>query len=254
MDLKLQAKLLRVLQERLFRRVGGTLDITSDVRVVAATNSDLKEKVRQGKFREDLYHRLCAVEIEVPPLRERAEDILEMAAQFAERSFRARGKRFVGFESEAEVALRLYTWPGNVRELLNAIERAALLASEGGRVPLRALSIPGGVSFAPRGPDGTPGRAHLTLVQGEGGEPGAAEVPTSGYMELKKKWSDSFEKEYLMAALIRHHGNVSSAAREAHLDRSNFLRLLRRHHIQAAEFRKPGVGGEPEADEVAKAA
>ncbi len=240
MDVKLQAKLLRVLQEKAFRRVGGTTDYTTDVRIVAATNQELKNRVSQGKFREDLYHRISRVVIEIPGLRERTEDIVPMSQQFADRAFKARGKTFAGFTPDAEEALRTFTWPGNVRELLNVIERTALVWEGNGPITLKALSIPTGGGTGGFGGTGTGGfnggGPKLELVkspldlQGEGG--------SVSYTDLKKKWTDSFEREYLVSILARHRGNVSAAARDARLDRSNFLRLLRRHSLKAQEYRK----------------
>lgn len=233
MDVKIQAKLLRVIQERVFRRVGGTADLEADVRVIAATNINLKEKVAAGKFREDLYHRVAGVVIEVPGLRERTEDIVAMATQFAERSFRGRGKTFHGFSAEAEAALRDYSWPGNVRELLNVIERTSLLSEGNAPITFKGLGIGG--AGGPRAVGSAP---KLEVVASPFVSPDDSGL--EGYMALKKKWSDQFEREYLMGALGRNHGNVSAAAREAKLDRSNFLRLLRRHQLHAEEFRRVG--------------
>lgn len=232
MDVKLQAKLLRVLQEHVFRRVGGTADIETDVRVIAATNSDLQARVASGKFREDLFHRLNRVTVEIPALRERTEDVTAMATQFAERAFRARGKTFVNFAPDAEEGLRSYGWPGNVRELLNVVERAALIHEGTGTIGARELALP--VSVQRAGPGG-PKLELVTSAMGAQGETG----PNS-YMDLKKKWSNSFEREFLVSILVRNTGNVSASAREAKLDRSNFLRLLRRHGLRAQEYRKVG--------------
>jgi transcriptional regulator with GAF, ATPase, and Fis domain len=223
MDVKLQAKLLRVLQERVFRRVGGGADLEADVRVIAASNRNLPERVRDGSFRDDLYHRLSRVVVELPALRERPDDIVPMAIQFADRAFRARGKAFNGFSPEAELDLRSYPWPGNVRELLNIIERTALVWQGGeSLVCSKDLGIP--VSGAPGTPVARP-------VQSAGDA-------ETGYTELKKRWGDSFEREFLVNSLTRNSGNVSAAAREAKLDRSNYLRLLRRHALRAQDFRK----------------
>lgn len=233
MDAKLQAKLLRVLQEKNFRRVGGTTDLQSDVRVVAATNRDLQSRVSSGSFREDLYHRLSRVVVEVPALKSRTSDIVPMATQFAERAFTRRGKTFSGFTPEAESALNHYAWPGNVRELLNVIERLALVWTGNGPVPGSSLSLPTnttGSSYV------APERRGLELVASPFQSPTASNA--EGYMELKKRWCDSFEREYLVAALNRHGGNVSAAARESRLDRSNLLRLLRRHGLKAQTYRK----------------
>lgn len=230
MDMKLQAKLLRVLQEKVFRRVGGTADIEADVRIIAATNAHLKNQVRDGKFREDLYHRLSKIVVELPALRERFEDIVPMAAQFAERAFRSRGKTFGGFTPDAEEGLRSYGWPGNVRELLNVIERTALIWEGNGPIGGKAL----GLSLSRASHANGNGRLEVVSPPPGLGGNGSAE----SYTQLKKKWCDSFEREYLVSVLNRNGGNVSAAAREAKLDRSNFLRLLRRHSVKAQEYRK----------------
>ena len=123
----LQAKLLRVLQEKTFERVGGTRQITADVRILAATNRDLKQSVADGKFREDLYYRLSAFPIEIPPLRERASDIRRLARFFLDRASGELGKPGLTISPEAESVLMDYGWPGNVRELQNSMERVAIL-------------------------------------------------------------------------------------------------------------------------------
>lgn len=231
MDVKLQAKLLRVFQEKIFRRVGGNADIATEVRVVAATNRDLQARVADGTFRDDLYHRLCRVVVELPALKDRVGDVLPMAKQFAEAAFRARGKVFGGFTPDAENGIRNYDWPGNVRELLNVIERTALVWEGSGPISNKILSIPETVK------SGTVGAQNrLEVVTSPYQSPEVSGV--DGYMDLKKKWCDSFEREYLVASLQRHGGNVSAAAREARLDRSNFLRLLRRQGLRAQEYRK----------------
>ena len=164
-----------------------------------------------------------------------------MAKQFAQHAFQNRGKTFAGFTPDAEEGLRNYTWPGNVRELLNVVERTALVWEGHGPITAKALAITGGGSssgFANNGAGNGGGTGKLELVkapldlQGEDG--------ILSYTELKKRWSDSFEREYLTAILARHQGNVSAAAREAKIDRSNFLRLLRRHQLKAQEYRKVG--------------
>jgi Nif-specific regulatory protein len=127
MALGLQAKLLRVLQQREFERVGGTRTVLLDCRIVAATNRDLRAEVRKGTFREDLYHRLNVVCLRVPPLRERPDDVLPLARYFLERSSVRCGRPVTGFSADAERCLALYSWPGNVRELENAVERAVVL-------------------------------------------------------------------------------------------------------------------------------
>ncbi len=251
MDSHMQAKLLRAIQEKTFRRVGGTTDIKADVRVIAATHAQIEKCVENGTFREDLFHRINRVTIEVPALRERTHDIIPMATQFAERAFASRGKSFKGFTAESQAAMQGYRWPGNVRELLNVVERAALVAGPAeeridvcpfmGASPASSVTTPvsrvieGGAegSGMPESSD------HLSLVRPAPTAPVLKlQDAMESYTTLKKRWSFSFEREYLVAILNRHDGNVSAAAREAHLDRSNFLRLLRRHRMTAQEFRK----------------
>jgi DNA-binding NtrC family response regulator len=130
MDSGLQAKLLRVLETRTFRRVGGQSDITVDVRVIAATHRDLKKEVAEGRFREDLYFRLNVVPIDVPPLRDRPEDLPVLAEHFISRFCRELGRPPARIDAAALAAMREYAWPGNVRELRNVIERVVLLEAE----------------------------------------------------------------------------------------------------------------------------
>jgi DNA-binding NtrC family response regulator len=133
-----QVKLLRFLQERTFERVGGNETLKVDVRILAATNRDLRERIAEGTFREDLYYRLNVVTLQIPPLRERASDIPELAMFFLRRYAQENGRKIEGFSDEALKALANYGWPGNVRELENAIERAVVLC-DGARIEARHL-------------------------------------------------------------------------------------------------------------------
>ncbi len=130
MEFKLQAKVLRAIQQKEFTRVGGVQPVRVDVRIISATNSDLQKMVRDGVFREDLYYRLATFPIHIPPLRERKDDIVLLAEHFLERSLDREQKDVRGFSREAIIALTQYTWPGNVRELQSVVERAILLADE----------------------------------------------------------------------------------------------------------------------------
>jgi len=125
----LQVKLLRVLQEREFERVGGTVTIKVDLRVITATNKNLEEAIETGEFRHDLYYRLNVVSLEMPPLRERREDIMLLANYFADKYGAKCNRKLQGFSAEARACLTAYDWPGNVRELENAIERAVVLGT-----------------------------------------------------------------------------------------------------------------------------
>ncbi len=139
MSTNLQAKLLRVLQEQQFERVGGTRTILVDVRVIAATNKDLKGAIEERLFREDLYYRLNIFPIHIPPLRERRDDILQLAEHFARKIAARVGRPFGSFSPEAQAMLQRYDWPGNVRELQNAVERALIVA---GSEVLRIEDLP----------------------------------------------------------------------------------------------------------------
>ncbi len=131
MPMEVQSKLLKVLESRRFRRVGGIRDIISNVRLIAASNHDLKALVQDGRFRDDLYYRLNVFAITIPPLRHRADDILEIAHHFLGDLNRSTGSRVEGFDATASDILRRYSWPGNVRELRNVVERAVILVREG---------------------------------------------------------------------------------------------------------------------------
>jgi len=152
---QLQAKLLRVLQERRFERVGGTRTIEVDVRIVAATNSDLTEAMRAGRFREDLYHRLAVFPIRIPPLRERLADIIPLAEELLAGIARQLGRASLTLDDAARARLAGYAWPGNVRELGNVLERAAILAE--GTVLGPELILTGPLPAASREPGGTAG-------------------------------------------------------------------------------------------------
>ena len=130
MALSTQAKLLRVLQEREFERLGGSRTIKVDVRIVAATNRNIEEAIAKGEFREDLYYRLNVVSMQVPPLRERKDDILPLARHFIDRYALEMKKDIRGIDPAAVRTLKRYTWPGNIRELENSMERAVLMAEE----------------------------------------------------------------------------------------------------------------------------
>ncbi len=217
LPLALQAKLLRVLQERQLRHVGGTAQIDVDVRVVSATNRDLREAVSKGQFREELYYRVNVIAIPLPPLRERAGDLKLLAHAFLKRYG---GARVTGFDDAAFQALEAYAWPGNVRELQNIVERACALA-DGERVTRNDL------------PD--------YLLQGDGarspstvGSTGPS-LPVSGDVPLKDakdRWMQVLETSYLRDLLDRHAGNVSAAAKAAGIDRKTFHRLINKYRIR----------------------
>jgi two-component system nitrogen regulation response regulator NtrX len=213
MSLKTQAKVLRVLQEQVMEAVGGSTRIRVDARVLAATNKDLTEEIRAGRFREDLYFRLNVVPIFVPPLRERPEDIQLLADHFMALLAREYGRRPKTFEAEAVAVLRRYAWPGNVRELRNVVERLMIM-------------VPGEVVTA----------ADLPFL-GEGSvgvvRPGAPPARI-GPLHLAR---DEFEKGYILHALAAQQGNMSRTADILGVERSNLYRKMRRFGI--APLRRP---------------
>jgi DNA-binding NtrC family response regulator len=193
-----QAKLLRVLQTGEFERVGSSRTRRASVRLISATNADLRAEVAGGRFREDLLFRINTVEIRLPPLRERREDVPLIAAACLERHAQRYGKRLSGFEPDAMLALLAHPWPGNVRELDHAIERAVLLA-RGDQVRVEELAL---------GPDAVGGAA-----------------------PLDKLTLEEVERELIRRALQRHDGNVSEAAKALGLSRSALYRRLERHGL-----------------------
>ena len=212
LPLDLQPKLLRVLERREVRRVGGTNVIPVDVRIIAATNRDLAREVNRGAFREDLYYRLAVVRVRIPPLRERTADIPLLVEHFVREAMDGdlgRTKAVIAGISEANwQGLLSHPWPGNVRELRNFIERT--LAVSGG---IDASDVP-----APRPPrDDAPTENIAWQVD--------LERP---FLEARDALVGDFEKRYLEATLARHDGNISRAARAAGLDRMHFKRLLAR--------------------------
>ncbi|MBK8481179.1 MAG: sigma-54-dependent Fis family transcriptional regulator [Proteobacteria bacterium] len=206
----MQAKLLRTLQEGEVRPVGAIRTRLVDVRVIAATNRNLEREAQQGRFREDLFYRLNVVRIEVPPLRERGEDVLLLAEHLLRKHAQRMGRRLEGFEPPAMRALEQYAWPGNVRQLENAVERAVVLA-RGSSITL--ADLPAQISGA------APSKASV-----------APELLDLPFPAAKRQAVAHFERSYLTQLLARHD-SVSEAARSAGLNRSNLRRLLRRHQL-----------------------
>ncbi|MDE3034730.1 MAG: sigma-54-dependent Fis family transcriptional regulator [Nitrospirota bacterium] len=212
MSQNLQSRLLRVLQERQVRRVGGIRFVDVDVRVIAASNQDLEQACRQGTFREDLYFRLNVIPIALPPLRARGGDIQLLAQEFLTRFARRFGPASgVVPELSPDVTDRLvrYPWPGNVRELQNVIERAVALA-EGPVIRVEHL----------------PERLHLVSAD----EP--AQADAASFKDAKQQAVRLFERTFLVDLLKRHGGHMGRAAREAGVDRKTIERMVKRHGLR----------------------
>ena len=218
MGARAQAALLRVLEQRCVRRIGGTAEIPVDVRVLAATNTDLEEQVRNGHFRSDLYYRLNVVQVELPPLRERYSDIPILANHFS-RVLAARYNEPVrAITPEAMALLSAHDWPGNVRELRNSIERAYIVGT---------------------GPDITPDMLSDDVRDGRRRRAGRTMADASRpFQELKREVMDDFERSYLESALARAGGNITQAAEDAGMLRQVFQRMLARHGMSGEMYKR----------------
>lgn len=211
MEPKLQVKLLRFLQERNFMRVGGTEPISVDVRIVAATNSDLTQMVEEGKFREDLYYRLNVVPVRIPPLRERRDDIPLLAKYFLQRMAHKNEKMFLDFAPQVMDALISYDWPGNVRELENAIERVVVLHND---TRVKMAHLPPVIKDATR----KTAVAMVDLPQPE---------------ETKIIPLELVEKYAIEAALKRCTGNVAEAARKLKIGQATLYRKIKQYGLKS---------------------
>jgi two-component system response regulator GlrR len=207
MPLPLQVKLLRVLQEKEVRPIGSTQAVKVDVRIISATHRNLEEAIKAGTFREDLYYRLHVVALSLPSLSQRREDIPVLAAHFLKNLATRYGKTLNGFAQDALEVLVKHNWPGNVRELYNVIEQAVALATTPIITPVLLE----------------------TAIRGE-----------TGNLSSFESARFDFERDYLAKLLKITNGNVTQAARLAKRNRTEFYKLLQRHHLNPSMF-KPGV-------------
>jgi two-component system response regulator AtoC len=217
LPLPAQVKLNRALQEREIRRVGETQPIKVDVRVIAATHRDLREEVKAGRFREDLFYRLHVFPVTLPPLRDRPEDVPLLAAHFLDKHARALRRTLAGFEPEALRRLAGHPWPGNVRELENAVERAVAVVT-GERV--RVADLPPDLAGGP-----------------QAAAPDPAALARLPYREAVAEARDRTSRDYLVALLAEFGGNVTRAAERAGMERESLHRLLRRYGIRSEDFK-----------------
>ena len=210
LPMALQVKLLRALQERQFRRVGGTALTTVDVRVVSATNRDLRAAIAAGEFRAELFYRINVIEIALPPLRARQGDVRLLAQAFLTKYGQG---RVASFEPGALEVLETYRWPGNVRELQNVVERACALTD--GAIVKRS-DLP---EYLMRAPDAAVATGALP----------ATDLPLK---DAKEQWMGVLEANYLRDLLGRHDGNISAAAKVARIDRKTFHRLINKYSLK----------------------
>ena len=217
LSLAMQAKLLRVIQERCFERLGGMESIQVDVRLIAATNRNLEQMVKDGLFRKDLYYRLNVFPIYLPPLRDRQEDILPLAACFIKRYSEANGKQGVRLSLSAMEMLQRYRWPGNIRELENVIERAVLLVGEEGLI--LPLHLPPNLHSA-----GCP----------YGEKDGTTTSPVMGSLQQRL---DEMERAYIIEALSHFHGHLGRSARALGLTERMMALRMKKYGITYKAFR-----------------
>jgi DNA-binding NtrC family response regulator len=217
LPLDVQAKLLRAVETRRVRRLGGTKIFASDVRIVAATNRDLAAEVNRGTFRSDLYYRLAVAKLSIPALRERREDIPLLVEHFLRQLSVTSGNPDPRLPDDFMARAQRHAWPGNVRELRNVVERALSL----GDAALADLGDHGRIPSSPS-------------ISDEGSEkrqsnPDVLELP---FKEAKAQLVEAFERDYLTALLERHHGNISRAASEAGIDRNYIHRLVKKYGLE----------------------
>jgi two-component system response regulator AtoC len=216
LDPNLQVKINRAIQEQEIRRVGDTVDIPIDVRIIASTNRDLDAAMEAGEFREDLYYRLNVFPLRLPPLRERVEDIPTLVEHFL-RTFAGEPAAEYEVAPEAMDQLTSYPWPGNVRELQNALERAVVLCDD------RRIS-----------------RSLFPFLETDGKEypPEVSAMALLPYREAMDRMTIGWQGQYLTAVLRRFGGNVTRAAEHAGIERESFHRLMRKCDVQADEIRR----------------
>ena len=210
-----QAKILRVLQEGEFISLGDTVTKKVDVRIIAATNQDLLQRVQEKEFREDLYYRLNVINIKMPPLHDRKEDIPLLVKHFIEKYNKKENRQIKGISPEVEKEFYNYNWPGNVRELENVIERAVTLTNE----DIISLNV------------------ILPLVKKEGEAIGIGdELLSQPYKDARRKALDAFNVKYITNVLNKNSGNVTNAAKESEIERQYLQRMLKRYNIKAKDI------------------
>ncbi|MEN0059027.1 MAG: sigma-54 dependent transcriptional regulator, partial [Bdellovibrio sp.] len=211
----MQVKLLRVLQERKFTPVGGTREVKTNTRIIAATNRNLEKMMEEGTFREDLFYRLNVMPIFLPPLRERIEDMEALTQNFIKKFSKQHARHIMGLTEETLDLLKSYRWPGNIRELENVIERAFIVENS----PLITVdSLPESLRLAPKGtPDKT------------------ANVGYTGPLDFDV-FKEGMEKEFIVSALKANNGRINQTVAQANIPKNTLLRKIRKYGINVKDF------------------
>jgi two-component system, NtrC family, response regulator AtoC len=224
--MEVQVKLLRVLQEREFERVGGVDTVKVDVRVISATHRDLESLIQEGKFREDLYYRLNVFPINLPPLRDRPGDIPVLVEHFIQKFSQSTGKAVRGADAQAITELQAYPWPGNVRELENVIERAMIL-TKGPTLGAGDLDFGRRLGAGAARAGSSSSSSSATGMAAVGAEAAPAEPSRSFYKRISEQ-----EKGEIVAAVERAQGNIAHAARSLGINRSTLYYRMRKHNLE----------------------
>ena len=206
-----QVKLLRLLEEGEYRSLGSTKYKKSDVRIIAATNANLEKKVESGEFRKDLFYRLNIINLPLPPLRERKEDIPLLTDHYFKKYTKENHRQLKEISNDAMIELSSYDWPGNVRELQNALKRLVVLTNGNNKITSADVRKYNGFKNRPK--------------------------EINAFKKAKAKAIEEFEKGYITRILIAHHGNITHAAREAQKDRKSFWSLMKKHNISCDYLR-----------------
>jgi len=228
----MQVKLLRVLQERRFTPVGSSREVKTDARIIAATNRNLEKMIEDGRFREDLFYRLNVMPIFLPPLRERADDIGELAQYFIKRFSKSHGRVITGLSDESLQYLKAYAWPGNIRELENAIERAFIVENSdrisSSSLPETILRKTKEQAEAARSTQQF--NANRSYANIPGGSPS-----TTGLMDFEV-FKEQAEKEFIMNALKANKGRINKTVAEANIPKNTLLRKIKKYGINVKDF------------------
>ncbi len=218
----MQVKLLRVLQERKFTPVGSSREVKTDARIIAATNRNLEKMIEDGTFREDLFYRLNVMPIFLPSLRDRTDDIGELASYFMKRFSKGHGRTISGITPDALQLLKRYRWPGNIRELENVIERAFIVENSN---EITATSLPDNIRNAPE----------PTVQRAVGAAPVAVPTSYSGPMDFEA-FKEQAEKDFIISALKANKGKINKTVAEANIPKNTLLRKIKKYGINVRDY------------------
>ena len=242
MPVLMQAKLLRVLQEKKFTPVGSNRELDSNVRIIAATNRNLEKAIEQGQFREDLFYRLNVIPIFLPALRERKQDLQHLVGTFVNRFNKEHSKKIVGVAPEAMQCLLRYSWPGNIRELENVIEHAFVL-EDSNRITLKALpeKVLGQINvndlIQPKPFEEIPMDEMESVEEDSAEEMTAASsgITVEGDLDFNRQ-KENFEKDFIIMALKKFRGRINQTALHANIPKKTLLRKIEKYGINPKDY------------------